>query len=242
MLISYKLAQGSIILRFKIRRSDTGLGYTGLSSSTSGFTISTIADTEASPVSYVAGSTLQTIPTLGTYLAPSSGQARIRKIDDTLHPGVVELQLADTRYAVAGAKSLLITWSGASNMLDGDVCVPLTAVDPYSATAFVTSVTVGAYGSGLDPATQILVSPSHKIASDASGFLTVAPAGLDQITIETGLDARQSLQIMASALAGVVSGAGTGTIVFKGAGVDTTRITGSTDGTGNRTAVALNPS
>ena len=69
----------------------------------------------------------------------------------------------------------------------------------------------------------------YKLASD----------GLDSITVETGVNARQALSPILAASAGVLSGAGTGTIVIKGGNVATTRITASTDADGNRTAVTL---
>lgn len=64
-------------------------------------------------------------------------------------------------------------------------------------------------------------------------------AGLDQITVETNMNARQALSPIAAAAAGVVAGAGSGTITIKGAGTTTTRITGTTDIVGNRPVVTL---
>ena len=69
----------------------------------------------------------------------------------------------------------------------------------------------------------------YKLASD----------GLDSIVVEVGVNARQALSPILAASAGVLSGAGTGTIVIKGGNVATTRITASTDADGNRTAVTL---
>ena len=69
----------------------------------------------------------------------------------------------------------------------------------------------------------------YKLASD----------GFDSITVETGVNARQALSPILAASAGVLSGAGTGTIVIKGGSVATTRITATTDSAGNRTAITL---
>lgn len=74
-----------------------------------------------------------------------------------------------------------------------------------------------------------------------TGYVTVAPAGLDQVVVETGLNARQALSVIASSTAGVLSGGGTSTIVIKGAGVATTRITATVDVNNNRTAITLAP-
>jgi hypothetical protein len=71
-------------------------------------------------------------------------------------------------------------------------------------------------------------------------FLTAA--GLDGITIEAGLNARQALSIAAAAVAGVLAGAATATITISAAGVAVTnRITATTDASGNRTVVTLSP-
>ena len=59
------------------------------------------------------------------------------------------------------------------------------------------------------------------------------------IEIEAGVNLKQTLAVVLSALAGKVSGAGTGTIVFKGGNNDTTRITATTDAQGNRTSITL---
>lgn len=74
-----------------------------------------------------------------------------------------------------------------------------------------------------------------------TGYVTVAPVGLDQVVVETGLNARQALSVIAASTAGVLSGGGTSTIVIKGAGVATTRITATVDVNNNRTAITLAP-
>jgi hypothetical protein len=66
-------------------------------------------------------------------------------------------------------------------------------------------------------------------------------AGLDAIIIETGLNARQALALIAAASAGADSGLDTGSIVIKGAGVATTRITATGDASGNRSSMVLTP-
>lgn len=143
MLIDFHLGQGSIVLRIKVRDSSvtTGAGLTGLTSASSGMIISTIADNEATATVYtVAASHVQTITTLGTFAAPSASNCRFKEVDATNHPGIYEVQIADARYAVSSAKSLLISLSGATNMVQTDVLIPLRSVDPYSATAFITGV------------------------------------------------------------------------------------------------------
>jgi hypothetical protein len=73
----------------------------------------------------------------------------------------------------------------------------------------------------------------------ASG-VNLASTGLDAVVVETGLTAKQALQYVSAACFGVLSGAGTGTVVIKaGANSGTTRITAATDSSGNRTSVTL---
>ena len=73
----------------------------------------------------------------------------------------------------------------------------------------------------------------------ATGQVALAPTGLDAISIENGVNARQALTPILAASAGVLLGAGTGTVIIKGGNTPTTRITATTDNAGNRTAVTL---
>ncbi len=135
MLISYKRGQGSVILRIKLLDSSvsTGAGKTGLTSSSSGLIVSTIADNESTATAY-SGSNLEGISTLGTYAAPTSGKCRFKEVDATNHKGVYEIQLADARFAVSSAKSLLVSVSGVSGMAETDAIIPLTDMDFYDLT------------------------------------------------------------------------------------------------------------
>lgn len=74
--------------------------------------------------------------------------------------------------------------------------------------------------------------------NDKSGY-ALSASGLDSVPIEAGVNARQALSPIFAASAGVLLGAGTGTIVIKGGNGAVTRITASTDNAGNRTAVVL---
>lgn len=136
MLQTFKNGQGSIVLRVKLldSSSTTGAGLTALTSASSGLIISTIADNEATATAYtVAGSTVETITTLGTYAAPTATKCRFKEVDATNHKGVYELQFADARLAVASAKSLLVSIAGATNLAQADFVVQLQSDDPYVA-------------------------------------------------------------------------------------------------------------
>ncbi len=111
-------------------------------------------------------------------------------------------------------------------------------------------ITVKGYAVGQDPASLVLASPANKLATDGVGRViagtvadkvgyTLAAAGLDSITVETGINARQALSPILAASAGVITGAGTGTIVIQGANASTSRIVATTDNAGNRLSVVL---
>lgn len=132
----YKNGQGSIILRAKLfdSTSTVAAGKQGLTFSTSLLQICTMADNEASGVVYsAAGSTIETISTLGTYAAPTATKCRFKELSATYHPGVFEFQFADARYAVAGAKSLLVSVNGPSGMCEQDFLITLPVDDPFTA-------------------------------------------------------------------------------------------------------------
>lgn len=75
---------------------------------------------------------------------------------------------------------------------------------------------------------------------DKTGY-KLASDGLDAVTVEAGLNARQALAVIAAESAGVLAGATGTSITFAGAGVATNRITATVDAFGNRTAVTVSP-
>lgn len=109
-------------VRFTLKDKTTGQGKTGLSTATTGLIISTITDNEASPTVYtVAGSTIETIATLGTFATPTATKCRLKEVSPTNNPGLYEFQFANARFAVAGAKRLVISVNdGQSTILDAD--------------------------------------------------------------------------------------------------------------------------
>jgi hypothetical protein len=171
VLISYKNGQTSVVLRVKLRDSSvsTGAGKTGLTGSSSGLIISTIADNEATATTYTQAAThIQTISTLGTFAAPSASNCRFGEVDSTNHPGVYELQIADARFAVSSAKSLLISISGVTNLAQTDVCVPLRSVDPYD----------GVHGG---------MSALPNTACTTNASLLTSGTSTDQLSVSSGL-------------------------------------------------------
>lgn len=177
MLIDYKLGQTSVVLRVKLRNSSvsTGAGLTGLTSASTGLIISTIANNEATATAYtVAGSNVETITTLGTFAAPTSGKCRFKEVDATNHPGVYEIQIADARFAVSSAKGLLVSVSGATNLAEADALIPLRTVNPY-ATDF-----------GLTLAKTTNITGLNDIAATAivsSGAITTSGGAVSNVTL-----------------------------------------------------------
>ena len=75
--------------------------------------------------------------------------------------------------------------------------------------------------------------------ADKSGYF-ISPNGLDAVTIEAGVNARQAVSAILASAVGVLAGAATNTITIQGGNAATTRISATVDADGNRTAVSLN--
>jgi hypothetical protein len=135
MLMSYRHGQSGIILRLKIldaTKSD-GAGLTGLAFNSPDLVVSTIADSESAPVSYVANDgKIESISTLGTYQQPTATRCRFREVHSTHHRGVYELHLSDARFAATGAKSVLISVTGGPSVAESDALIVLSQFDPYA--------------------------------------------------------------------------------------------------------------
>jgi hypothetical protein len=126
----FGIAPTSVKLRVKLMDSSKtdGSGLTGLTSASSGLIISTIQNVrggngEASATVYTfAGSTIETISTIGTYVAPTATKCRFKEVDATNHPGVYEIQIADARFANStNPMTLLVSILGVTNLAQCDV-------------------------------------------------------------------------------------------------------------------------
>ncbi|HEX3725835.1 MAG TPA: hypothetical protein VHV08_06315 [Pirellulales bacterium] len=171
MKLLHKNGTTGVILRVKIidATSASAAGKTGLTSSSAGLVISTLASTEAVATVYAqAAGTIEAITTLGTYAAPSASKCRFREVDASNHPGLYELQLADARFNVAGARHLIVSISGASSAVQCDAEVQLVALDFYDATrAGLTALPAAAASSAGGLPT--IGSGAGQIALDGSG-------------------------------------------------------------------------
>jgi hypothetical protein len=129
-----KHSSTSNLIRVVLKHATTGAPLTGLTEASAGLIIGTIVDNEATTTRYRASSSeIETITALGTFAAPTSGKVRFKEVDATNHPGVYEIQVADARFSVASAKRMIVSWSGASNLLAGDYEIQLTQFDAYDA-------------------------------------------------------------------------------------------------------------
>jgi hypothetical protein len=225
MLIDYQLSQTSIILRVKIRNSSvsTGAGLAGLTNASAGLRIAAIADNEVATTVYTqAAGHIQTIATLGTFAAPSALNCRFAEVDPTNHPGVYEVQLADARFAVASAKSLLVSLSGAPNMAECDVVIPLRSTNPYN----------GVHG-GMNALPNAAANAAGGLPVSIAGALDLDEQNADIEAIQTGVAAIPTTPFLAAS-----APANFGALLISGAGhisnVDTlTTYTGNTPQTGD---------
>lgn len=169
MLLIRKNGATSNILRATLRHSSTGQGLTGLAFSSSGLIISTICDNEATATAYTAaGSTIETITTLGTFAAPTATKCRFKEVDATNHPGLYEFQFSDARFAVANAKTLRVTVTGATNLLSRDIFIQLTSMD-------------------VDDAVRGGMTAFPNVASGSAGALIVSGTGTAALSVSSGV-------------------------------------------------------
>jgi hypothetical protein len=118
--------------------------------------------------------------------------------------------------------------------LDGTAVSEVAMVTDWDSGTLTLSYT--AIGTAPSANSHIKLGPPQKIDG-----LGLAAAGLDQIVVETGINARQALAPILAVSAGVLSGATSPSIsIMAGGNPATTRVTASVDGNGNRNAVTLN--
>lgn len=175
--------------------------------------------------------------------------------------GAYEVGIPNAALA-SGARWVAVRYYGATNMVPCLNEIEIDAVDYQDAAGFglsrldaamTTRLSTAGY-TAPDNATiaSIYTTVDTEIAAikTKTDNLPASPAavgspmvlsalGLDAVVIETGVNARQALSGIFSAAAGVLSGAGTGSITIRGGNVGTTRIVATTDSSGNRSAMAL---
>ncbi len=231
-MMPIKNGQTSVVLRVKLLDSSStvGAGLTGLTSASSGLIISTIADNEASATAYtVAGSTIETITTLGTYAAPTATKCRFKEVDSTNHKGIYELQIANARFAVSSAKSLLISILGATNLAQADFVVPLVSDDPYVAKPANFALFA------LDGSGRVDVGSFGGSAGTFSGGLPAVNTTKVSGTTQTAADLGAAVPYVASGTA-TAAGSNSLSITFDGDPTGMTFVVDSDEGMENRVA------
>lgn len=165
-----------------------------------------------------------------TGLTFAAGELKLSKngATETNHAGTVTEVAGGVYYyeATAGELDTLGTFTVRINKtgVRGNVSVvQVVPFDPYSAASL-----------GL---TNLDATVSTRLASAAY----TAPSSIltDANGVETGVTVQQALRLMAAVLGGKLSGAGTGTEVFRSVIDSKNRMTVLTDSSGNRTSVTL---
>lgn len=223
----------------------TGAGLSGLVFNTASL-IAYYALPRAAPVAI-------TLATLASATAAYSSGGFF-ELDATHAKGLYRLDIPNA--ALASGRFCTIYLSGAANMAPCVLEIELTGWDNQdgvrggcTALPNVASGSAGAIPTTGTGANQISVSSGAVIVQSGtgtgqfsltSGKVSLAAAGLDAVVVETSLNARQALSVIAAACAGVCAGGGTSTVTFAGAGVATNRVSAACDSAGNRSTVTLN--
>lgn len=136
------------------------------------------------------------------------------------------------------SKHGIIATGGTAGTSDGFSCVAGTGGVPIRGdhTGSITGNLSGSVGSVTNDV-GITQGGADKVWGTTARTLTAA--GLDAVVIESGVNLRQAISVIAAAEVGLVSGADTGSFIIKGADVATTRIEATTDEYGNRSVVTL---
>jgi hypothetical protein len=220
------------------------------SSKTTGEGLAGLAYNTASLVaSYVRPLGTRQAITLATLAAADSAHSDggFKEVDATNMPGVYRLDLPDAVCAT-GVNSVVVMLKGATNMSPVVLEIQLTDFDLNTAAITAAGVADAVW----DEATADHTTASSFGALDANVDAILADTGTDGVVLTAAaVDAvldevvvgtytmRQLLAVMASALAGKVSGGGTSTITFRGVNDASDVIVATVDASGNRSAVTL---
>jgi len=153
--------------------------------------------------------------------------------------------MAGTGELVASAASDLV----GSSTMTGSILAVLNGDTQITGTGTLAS-TLTAIGNmqtdivGTSTITDTLIAVGN-METAITPFTELSPQSLAAAVwaqaLEAGYTAEEIVRLMSSTLLGKASGAGTGTIVFRDMNDTADRVSASVDGTGNRTAVTLDP-
>jgi hypothetical protein len=188
---------------------------------------------------------------------PEDAGSFIGRYKTTLTPTPPQL-FTDGDYVVtihdeANASVVVAELAATIHAGDDATVIPAPSIDPWSITlpgTYAAGTAGNILGANLDAkvssrstfgggAVASVTAPvTVGTVNDKAGY-SLAASGLNQVVIESGIDARQALSAILSWAAGAIAGAGTGTLVVKGANTGATRIVETVDGAGNRSSVTL---
>ncbi len=234
-----------------VANANGGLPILSVSGTTLGYTVTTVTTT-ATATTAVNLTNLPALPSNWITAASITASALNGKGDWLLAANYTTPPTAST---IATVTRDINNTAPASNSLGAAVNSAASAGDPWSVAipgsygagtaGFIVGTNINAtvssrstYAGGAVASVTAPVTVGTN--SDKTGYV-LAAAGLDTIAVESGVNVRQALSPILAAAGGVLSGAGTGTIVIKGGGVATTRILATTDSFGNRPVVTLFP-
>lgn len=174
--------------------------------------------------------------------------------------------VASASFAIAGGKNGEATISGSGALtatgglvvsgtasIAGSVSISASVLAALNGTASIScsgsvTATLVAKGWGIAALTGSATITATRYATgtleaDITPFTELSPTSLANAVwaqaLEAGYTAEEMMRVMAAALAGEVSGAGTSTVTIRDIADTTDRIVASVDGSGNRTAVTL---
>jgi hypothetical protein len=110
--------------------SAVGAGKTALTNTSTGLNIAVRRELVATVTAYTAaGNNVETITTLGTYQAPSSGKCRFKEVDATNMPGIYEIHLLNSVLDASDASRFLVGMVQATGIAPTPFRIPLTSLD-----------------------------------------------------------------------------------------------------------------
>lgn len=149
-------------------------------------------------------------------------------------PGDYRFDLPNVAY-VANSSGVELRVLNSAGLLIGRKSIALASVVTDAASRTASKATGFSMHSVADVVNAMLVSAN---SFKATGFSTHDAAAVWDLAGKIdGKTPKEAFQIIAAAIAGILSGAGTGTEAMKGLDGTTTRVTGTTDALGNRTGV-----
>jgi hypothetical protein len=185
--------------------STTGAGLTGLTFSSSGLKVTVKRELDSATTNYSsAGSTIETITTIGTYAAPTATKVRFKEIDATNWPGWYELQFAQALFGTGDASRFLSgEVFGATNLAPCPFEIQLDTNEPADVMTLIGTAGVGLTNVGLRTLdTHVLQSGTAQAGAAGTITLAAGASAVDdfykgaQVVLYGGTGANQAPRII----------------------------------------------